>query len=113
MRLLALVTEPSSVANRGVLIRDALSCRQVAGARPEASRWNAGKPAAVVGWAHWHFWQFANLSSVPGVHGASDRDRFNGSLAELNAYSAAHVAALPAATGPKNQEMKASQGTNL
>ncbi|MEO7034761.1 MAG: glycoside hydrolase family 25 protein [Polyangiaceae bacterium] len=78
------------------------------------AHWNAARPAALAGWAHWHFWQFASVSSVPGVHGASDRDRFNGSLAELNAYSAAHIAALPAASGPKslNQEMTPSPGLN-
>ena len=61
------------------------------------AHWGAHVPASVNGWSRWRFWQFTNKASVSGIPGAADmdEDRFNGSQAELRAYSAAFVAARP------------------
>ena len=53
------------------------------------AHWGAPAPAEVDGWLRWMFWQRTNQASVPGIHSAVDEDRFNGSLAELRAFSAA------------------------
>jgi len=59
--------------------------------------WYAHQPATVAGWQRWSFWQFTNRASISGIPGVADmdEDRFNGSLAELHAYSARFVAARP------------------
>jgi len=67
------------------------------------AHWGARAPASVSGWQHWSFWQRTNQALIPGIHSPVDEDRFNGSLAELRAYSAAVFAerktvdAMPAA----------------
>ena len=53
------------------------------------AHWGASEPAEVKGWLRWMFWQRTNQASVPGIPSAVDEDRFNGSLAELRAFSAA------------------------
>ncbi len=34
-------------------------------------------------WGTWHFWQYTDAGSVPGVSGACDKDVFNGSVTTL------------------------------
>jgi len=53
------------------------------------AHWGARVPAAVNGWGKWTFWQFTNKATISGIPGAAEMDenRFNGSLAELRAYS--------------------------
>jgi len=51
--------------------------------------WGAKAPGAVNGWQHWTFWQHSSKGAVPGIPGAVDQDRFDGSLAQLRSYTAA------------------------
>ena len=51
------------------------------------ANWGVACPSLPSSWAHWHFWQWTDSGSVPGIPGAVDRDRFNGSLAELLTYA--------------------------
>lgn len=53
------------------------------------AHWGAHVPASVDGWERWTFWQFTNKASISGSPGTADmdEDRFNGSVAELKAYS--------------------------
>jgi len=39
-------------------------------------------------WAKWTFWQYTDSGSVPGIAGPVDTNRFNGSLAQLQAFAA-------------------------
>jgi len=66
------------------------------------ANWEARAPAAVKGWLEWTFWQFTNKATISGIPGAAemDEDRFNGSLAELQAYSAEVQAARSDNVGP-------------
>lgn len=61
------------------------------------AHWAARAPAAVNGWSTWTFWQYTSKGAVAGIPGSADKDedRFNGSLAELQGYSARHVGSLP------------------
>jgi lysozyme len=54
------------------------------------AHWGAHVPASVNGWPWWTFWQFTNKASISGIPGTADmdEDRFNGTAAELHAYSA-------------------------
>jgi GH25 family lysozyme M1 (1,4-beta-N-acetylmuramidase) len=54
------------------------------------AHWGAHVPASVNGWQRWTFWQFRNKASISGIPGTADmdEDRFNGSVAELQAYCA-------------------------
>ena len=66
------------------------------------AHWGARSPAAVQGFGDWKFWQYTNQATIAGIPGtgAMDEDRFNGSLAELRAYSAEFISkrGRPAAT---------------
>jgi GH25 family lysozyme M1 (1,4-beta-N-acetylmuramidase) len=61
------------------------------------AHWGARAPAPVNGWSTWKFWQFTSKGTIVGIPGSADKDedRFNGSLGELQSYSAAHLNALP------------------
>jgi GH25 family lysozyme M1 (1,4-beta-N-acetylmuramidase) len=55
-------------------------------------------------WRHWTFWQYSDHSSVRGIVGKTDMNRFNGTLAQLKQLSNGFptpepVAALPDGTG--------------
>ena len=39
-------------------------------------------------WSKWTFWQYTDSGSVPGIAGPVDTNRFNGSLAQLQAFAA-------------------------
>lgn len=41
------------------------------------------QPAFPTSWASWNFWQYTETGSVQGIDGYVDRDRFNGSLDDL------------------------------
>lgn len=43
-------------------------------------------------WSNWRFWQFSSTSRVAGIAGNVDRNRFNGTMAELNALAGIGVA---------------------
>jgi lysozyme len=38
-------------------------------------------------WSRWTFWQYTDSGSVPGIAGPVDTNRFNGSLAQLQAFA--------------------------
>ena len=61
------------------------------------AQWGDRAPTEVNGWSNWKFWQFTNKAHVLGIPGTADQDEnhFNGSLADLQAYSAAYLSALP------------------
>jgi GH25 family lysozyme M1 (1,4-beta-N-acetylmuramidase) len=45
--------------------------------------WGASCPTLPGPWSAFHFWQYADNGGVPGISGAVDLDRFNGTLAQL------------------------------
>jgi lysozyme len=44
----------------------------------------AAQPQLPRAWARWTFWQHSEKGSVPGISGAVDISRFNGTLMELD-----------------------------
>ena len=52
-----------------------------------AANWGVTCPSIASGWAAWKVWQWTDSGSVSGISGNVDRDRFNGSLADLTAYA--------------------------
>lgn len=50
--------------------------------------WNPTLPHVSSPWTGWEFWQYSISGRVAGIPGQVDLDRFNGSLAELQAYIA-------------------------
>ena len=44
-------------------------------------------PDLATAWSGWEFFQYTDKASVPGVSGGVDGDKFNGSLAELQAFA--------------------------
>lgn len=59
--------------------------------------WTTKVPNGLAGWPKWTFWQHTNRGQVAGINAPSglDTDYFNGSLAELRAYSASFARARP------------------
>lgn len=53
-------------------------------------------------WPSWKFWQYTDAGSVAGIAGNVDRDRFNGSLADLKQFVST---AKPIAHGNGNEAM--------
>lgn len=47
----------------------------------------ASCPALPRSWERWAFWQTTDSGTIPGIEGAVDLDRFNGSLADLRAFT--------------------------
>jgi lysozyme len=58
------------------------------------AHWGVQTPTLVSGFSSWRFWQFTNKAPFNGTAGtfAADENRFNGTLDELRAYSAAFMA---------------------
>lgn len=46
---------------------------------------SASAPKVPTGWTAWTFWQYSQSGTVAGVQGAVDLDRFNGTVAQLDA----------------------------
>jgi len=44
-------------------------------------------PDLAIPWSTWKFFQYTDKASVPGISGGVDGDKFNGSLAELEAFA--------------------------
>jgi lysozyme len=61
------------------------------------AHWGVQTPALVNGFSSWRFWQFTNKASLSGTAGAfaADENRFNGTVDELRAYSAAFTGGQP------------------
>jgi lysozyme len=51
------------------------------------ANWQVNCPNTPTGWSTWQMWQYADNGSVSGISGAVDLDRFNGSLAQLQAIA--------------------------
>jgi GH25 family lysozyme M1 (1,4-beta-N-acetylmuramidase) len=49
----------------------------------------AACPLAANPWSSWRFWQYTSTGSVAGISGNVDRDRFDGTVADLQAFIAA------------------------
>jgi lysozyme len=47
------------------------------------ANWGVSCPSVPSPWSTWKFWQYSNKGTVPGISGAVDLDRFNGTLAQL------------------------------
>jgi lysozyme len=61
------------------------------------ANWQVNCPDTPTPWGGWRFWQYADNGNVPGIGGAVDLDKFNGTLAQLQqqaqgaAYGASYV----------------------
>lgn len=62
------------------------------------ANWFVDCPDLPNAWNDWQFWQHSDSGSVPGIAGAVDLDRFNGSLAMLEAVAGKVFAADLAST---------------
>lgn len=51
------------------------------------ANWATKCPTMPKSWKAWKFWQYTDSGSVSGISGHVDRDRFNGSLADLQAFA--------------------------
>ncbi len=51
------------------------------------AHWGPQCPNVPSPWGNWHFWQYADDGTVPGIQGAVDLDYFNGSLQDLKAFA--------------------------
>ena len=49
--------------------------------------WGASCPTMPSGWKAWKFWQYTDSGSVNGISGGVDRDEFDGTLADLEAWA--------------------------
>jgi lysozyme len=62
------------------------------------AHWDTACPGVPGAWTEWTFWQTTDHAEIPGVPGSVDRDRFNGTLADLRAFAGA---AEPAPVKPR------------
>ncbi|MBI2896880.1 MAG: hypothetical protein HYY06_25200 [Deltaproteobacteria bacterium] len=53
--------------------------------------WNDACPDTPSGWSRWTFWQYSSTGRIAGIGGDVDRDRFDGSIEDLNALAAGGV----------------------
>lgn len=51
-------------------------------------------------WSGWRFWQYTSTGSISGISGNVDTNKWNGTLAALNAFAAATVGGPDAGTRP-------------
>jgi lysozyme len=49
------------------------------------AHYDVQQPSVPASWTSWNFWQYTETGSVQGVNGNVDRDKFNGSLGDLQA----------------------------
>jgi lysozyme len=49
------------------------------------AHYDVPQPTVPASWTSWNFWQYTEKGSVQGINGNVDRDRFNGSLSDLQA----------------------------
>lgn len=56
------------------------------------ANWTSQCPSIPDQWKDWVFWQYSATGTVDGISGDVDLDKFNGSLADLQAYVAASCA---------------------
>jgi lysozyme len=63
------------------------STAQFAGKTLWVADWGTSCPSTPTPWTSWALWQYSDTGSVSGVTGEVDLDRFNGTLAELQALA--------------------------
>lgn len=51
------------------------------------ANWGVSCPNVPGDWKDWPFWQYSDTGNVPGIQGGVDHDRFNGSFADLMAFT--------------------------
>lgn len=51
------------------------------------AEYEVNTPTLPTGWQLWSFWQYSQYGIVPGVNGAVDRDKYNGSIANLKSFA--------------------------
>jgi lysozyme len=59
---------------------------------------SAACPDIAAPWTTWHFWQYTSTGTVNGISGGVDIDRWNGTMAELQAFLGNGTAAPPCGT---------------
>ncbi|HEX2568768.1 MAG TPA: GH25 family lysozyme [Polyangia bacterium] len=62
----------------------------IPGADLWVAHWGVSCPSLPPNWSNWRFWQYTSTGVVSGISGNVDLDRWNGTLADLNAYDAAN-----------------------
>lgn len=51
------------------------------------ANWGPSCPTLPTGWSTWPFWQYSDMGSVSGINATVDLDKFNGTLAQLQAFA--------------------------
>ena len=51
------------------------------------ANWGVSCPSVPSAWSSWRLWQYSSTGTVAGISGSIDVDRFNGTLADLQAYA--------------------------
>jgi lysozyme len=64
------------------------------------ANWGVSCPRLASSWTGWAFWQYGDRGHVPGINSAVDLNRFNGSLADLAAFSSASTSGDNGGTSP-------------
>lgn len=65
--------------------------------------WGVTAPTLPPAWPFWAIWQYSAQGSVPGIAGAVDLDRFNGTIDQLRAYG---IQPRPAPPAPTNDDLE-------
>ena len=63
-------------------------------------------------WSSWRFWQYTSTGSISGISGNVDTDKWNGTLAALNAFAATTVGGADAGPRPDAGAPDAGLGTD-
>ncbi len=64
------------------------------------ANYNVSCPNVPATWSNWVFWQYSPSGTVAGISGGADLDRFNGSLADLQALAGMAAPAVDAGSPP-------------
>jgi len=62
-------------------------------------------------WSRWSFWQYSDSGSIAGISGGVDVNRFNGTLADLQAFVAASSGTVPATVAIEVYWQREADGT--
>lgn len=76
------------------------------------ANYGATCPLMPDGWTNWAFWQNADNGSVSGIGGNVDTDLFNGTLAQLQAYTLKAAAPADAGAGDGGTTTKPDGGSD-
>lgn len=64
------------------------------------ANYGATCPLVPDSWSTWRFWQYTSTGAISGISGNVDTDKWNGTLAALNAFAAATLGGADGGTGP-------------